>query len=105
MADQQRTVTIYKMDGWDESMAEHHAATAFQNALGYLVEWNMWQNRFDTVRITCSLGRNLENPEIGALYTATKDPEARYFICAILDPQQSTEGLETGRLARFSFHS
>jgi hypothetical protein len=112
---QERTVTIIKQDGWDEYMAEHHGHTAFTNAIGYLSEWNMWANRFDSVRITCSLGRNGDQPEIGASYTRTEYDCGNgrksatvtdgYFICAIFQPQQSASEDEQARLARFSFHS
>jgi hypothetical protein len=107
---QERTVTIIKAEGFDDYMAEHHGHTAFQNAIGYLSEWNMWANRFGNVRITCQLGRNGDQPEVGASYTKTEyritDGGARtacvtenYYICAIFWPQTDSQ------LARFSFHS
>lgn len=107
---QERTITIIKAEGFDDYMAEHHGRTAFQNAIGYLAEWNMWANRFDSVRITCQLGRNGDQPEIGASYTRsdlkiigngirTSMVVDAYFICAIFHPQTDTQ------LARFTFHS
>lgn len=107
---QERTIMIIKAEGFDDVMAEHHGHTAFQNAIGYLAEWNMWANRFDHVGITCRLGRKGDQPEIGALYTKTEyritDGGAKtayvtdkYFICAIFQPQTDSH------TARFSFHS
>lgn len=101
---QERTVTIIKAEGFDNYMAEHHGQTAFQNAIGYLAEWNMWANRFGKLTIICQLGRNGEQPEIGASYTNYGRPNTavitdRYFICAIFCPQTEKE------LAKFTFHS
>jgi hypothetical protein len=114
VADQQRTVTIHKADGWDDYMSEHHGDTAFQNAMGYLACY-MWSRWFDNVMITCTLGSSGQNPEIGASYTHTEyrtengfrtaEVTDRYFICAIFDPQQSPTDQHNGRLASFSFHS
>jgi hypothetical protein len=96
---QERTITVIKAEGFDDYMAEHHGHTAFQNAIGYLSEWNMWANRFGNVRITCQLGRNGDQPEIGASYTESGYGPPAYFICAIFQPQTDRE------LSRFSFHS
>jgi hypothetical protein len=100
---QERTITIIKDEGFDDTMAEYHGHTAFQNAIGYLAEWNMWANRFGNVTIHCQPGRNGSQPEIGASYTKTRPNTAvitdRYFICAIFWPQTEKE------LAKFTFHS
>lgn len=105
---QERTVIIRKDSGFDEYMTEHHGHTALQNAIGYLAEWNMWQNRFDTVHITCGL-RNGGNAEIGASYRSP-DGSLGYFICAIFHPQKGPtdddlDNCRHGQLARFTFHS
>jgi hypothetical protein len=116
---QERTVIIRKDSGFDEYMTEHHGHTALQNAIGYLAEWNMWANRFDTVHITCGL-RNGGDAEIGASYKRTEydfsdgfktaKVTLGYFICAIFHPQtgptdEDLDNCKSGQLARFTFHS
>lgn len=106
MADQNRTVTIRKQDGFDEYMLDHHGQTAFQNAIGYLSEWNMWANRFDTVKIGCWLNKPGEQPHVSAAYKSSTNPDDGYFIMGIFQPQTSpTDENPRGQLARFSFHS
>lgn len=119
MTETQRTVTIYKPEGFDKKMQDYHGHTVFQNALGYLSDWNMWENRYDTVTIRCALGGPKhggdEMPSILAVYSKKQPSNSEYptprtmdqqfVICAIFHPQQSATDEHNGRLASFSFHS
>jgi hypothetical protein len=116
MSIQERTVTIRKDEGFSDYMSDHGGHSAFLNALGYLMEWNMWQHRFDTVTIVCSMPQGTgRDAEISASYHRTEYSNAngcrtatvvdRYFICAIFHREQHTDGENTARSASFSFHS
>lgn len=106
MADQQRVVTIRKADGFDTYMSDHHGTTALHNAIGYLSQWNMWENRFDIVQLVCCLNKPGEQPHIAAKYKSSAHPDAMFFIMAMFHPQSSpNDEHPNGQLARFSFHS
>ena len=87
---QERTVTIVKCEGFDNAMEGHQHM--FQNAIGYLSEWAMWQNRFVTVRIGCYISNG--QPELSANYRLANN-DCGYAMGGIWD--------DKGK--RFTFHS